>query len=123
MVSTALKTIRVVKEYFNLECDVRIVIEEDVNEWAWINQIAPGEYEIEVSPELIDRASEDELIETIAHEMVHVKQHELDGLDMGLEYTMFKGVQYETKANYWFQPWEIEARGYEKAFLARMREC
>jgi hypothetical protein len=55
------------------------------------------------------------LLNTLAHELVHVKQHakgELYELQRRKNYTRFKGKTYSTKRlDYWDYPWEIEAHG------------
>ena len=56
------------------------------------------------------------------HEMVHVKQHELEGLELEVNRHTYQGIWYDPEDNYWFTPWEIEARGYERAFLALWNE-
>ena len=56
-----------------------------------------------------------DMIKTLAHEMIHVKQHELDGLELTLTESFFRGQKW--LGEYWFSPWEVEARGYELAFL------
>jgi len=57
------------------------------------------------------------LLETVAHEMVHVKQyvrHELK------EPTVWKGTNINTdKVEYWDLPWEIEAHGREVGLFVR----
>jgi hypothetical protein len=71
------------------------------------------EYEIEINKNLKLRT----MLETIAHEMVHVKQyvrHELK------EPTVWKGTNVDTdKVEYWDLPWEIEAHGREVGLFVR----
>ena len=64
------------------------------------------------------------VLETIAHEMVHVKQYAKNELH---EYTMKKGHRYKgeffsDKLNYWDEPWEIEAHGREIGLFVRWAE-
>tara|TARA_B100000242_G_scaffold281953_1_gene242777 strand:- start:459 stop:944 length:486 start_codon:yes stop_codon:yes gene_type:complete len=64
------------------------------------------------------------VLETIAHEMVHVKQYAKDELH---EYTMKKGHRYKgkffsDKLDYWDEPWEIEAHGRETGLFVRWAE-
>ena len=64
------------------------------------------------------------LLETVAHEMVHVKQYAKDELH---EYTMKKGHRYKgkffsDKLDYWDEPWEIEAHGRETGLFVRWAE-
>lgn len=61
------------------------------------------------------------VLETIAHEMVHVKQYAKDELH---EYTQKKGHRYQgqfysDKLDYWDEPWEIEAHGREIGLFIR----
>ena len=62
--------------------------------------------------------SERRTIEVLGHELTHVKQYVFDGLD--LETAYFKGDYHyhDSDLDYWFAPWEVEARGMELAFWA-----
>jgi len=58
--------------------------------------------------ELKQRQTKDELLITIAHEMVHVKQYIYNELND--EQSLWHGVKYDSdKIPYDEQPWEIEA--------------
>lgn len=72
-------------------------------------------YAINISPAVQD---ERKVVEIIGHEMTHIKQFVHDALD--LDRCSFKGEQYiiENDLDYWFSPWEIEARGMEQALWA-----
>jgi hypothetical protein len=74
-----------------------------------------GSYAININPCIKGRRK---LVELIGHEMTHIKQFEHDALD--LESCSFKGDEYiiEDDLDYWFSPWEIEARGMEQALWA-----
>ena len=62
-----------------------------------------------------------ELLETVAHEMVHVKQYARRELDPNKEVWM--GKTYNPKdVNYWDLPWEIEAHGREVGLFVRYCE-
>ena len=59
------------------------------------------------------------LSETVAHEMVHVRQYVVgDLVDCTDGTTLWKGVVYETgeigSDSYYLSPWEIEARGMQE---------
>ena len=60
------------------------------------------------------------LLETVAHEMVHVKQYarrELTGD------STWQGKTYNPKTtDYWDEPWEIEAHGRETGLFIRWAE-
>ena len=61
------------------------------------------------------------LLETVAHEMVHVKQYARRELDPNKEVWM--GKTYNPKdVNYWDLPWEIEAHGREVGLFVRYCE-
>ena len=55
----------------------------------------------------------------IFHECVHIKQYEKNGLFVSNEIQVFncKVFHMKTKEDYWWAPWEVEARGYEEALL------
>jgi hypothetical protein len=58
-------------------------------------------------------------LETIAHELVHVKQFAKDEMkDLGMGKTRFGKEYYDAdKIGYWDQPWEIEAHGRERGLF------
>ena len=123
-VKVAERTIRMVQAYFGLDCHVSIEIEDMVeDDNAYCTQYESGDYGIEVSHHFLKTASEQEIVQVIAHEMVHVKQHEHDELKMGTRGSFYKGQFFDSEVEgYWFLPWEIEARGYEMAFWALYTE-
>lgn len=76
------------------------------------------EFEIEVDRELPLR----KLLETVAHEMVHVKQYARRELLPDTENWM--GKTYDPKkVSYWDLPWEIEAHGREVGLFIRYCEA
>ena len=108
--------IYMVAAYFNLDVDVEIGVgtmpwEHD----AELGMECPGFYFMEFNKDFLTSASIEDIIRVTAHEMVHVKQHELEGLELTLTESLFKGQKW--LGDYWFSPWEVEARGYELAFL------
>jgi hypothetical protein len=57
-----------------------------------------------------------DILETIAHEMVHVKQFAYG--DMNEKLSRWHDTSVDTdEIDYWFHPWEIEAHGLETALL------
>ena len=111
-------------KYFNLTSDVKYCFsdlssDQDGVNYAYCTDFDDGEFEIEFDLEFVKDSSEQELVEVTAHEMVHVKQHEFDGLHLEVNSMFFRGEFYdEDVEGYWFLPWEVEARGYERAFWA-----
>jgi len=62
------------------------------------------------------------MLETIAHEMVHVKQYARNEMtDWVIEdkFYKWKGDFVPEKTNYWDLPWEIEANGKEVGLFVR----
>ena len=74
----------------------------------------PREFLIEIHPGLGARS----ILETLAHEMVHVKQFLTGQTDDQLDSWMGKRVNYE-ETDYWDQPWEIDAHGREAGLLTK----
>lgn len=105
-----------VAAYFDLDVEVWVEVDELAeNRSAEVDELGGGVYTIHLDKYWIKDAIRDELITVIAHEMVHVKQYEQDGLDLTVVGSYMNGKEW--KGDYWFSPWEIEARGYEQAFL------
>lgn len=61
------------------------------------------------------------LLETIAHEMVHVKQYARGELHPSADVWMGKTYNPK-KVSYWDLPWEIEAHGREVGLFVRWAE-
>lgn len=76
------------------------------------------EFEIEVDKTQPLR----KVLETIAHEMVHVKQYVRRELNPNKEVWMGKTFNPKT-TNYWDLPWEIEAHGREVGLFIRYCEA
>jgi hypothetical protein len=74
----------------------------------------PREFEIEVHPGI----GAYDILKTIAHEMVHVKQYIYGETNETL--TRWKGQRVDADSiDYWVQPWEIEAHGYEAGLFTK----
>jgi hypothetical protein len=85
--------------------------------------IGEMEYEIYINENV--EFTPGRLCELIAHEMIHVKQYELDGLeDLPGDTVQFAGKFYrmENKLEYWLSPWEMEARAMEDFFAWQVSE-
>jgi hypothetical protein len=75
-------------------------------------------FEIEADKKLRLR----KLLETIAHEMVHVKQYarrEMNDWQYKEVYYKWKGTYVPDSTDYWDLPWEIEANGREVGLFIR----
>lgn len=77
-------------------------------------QKQPRRFLIEIHPHIGSRR----ILETLAHEMVHVKQYiENETND---ELTRWRGKRVDPdKIDYWVQPWEIDAYGRETGLLTK----
>ena len=74
----------------------------------------PREFLVELNPD-IGAAN---ILKTLAHELVHVKQYVYGETNETL--TRWKGAKIDPdKVNYWDHPWEIEANGLESSLLAK----
>lgn len=80
---------------------------EDVN-----TQNKPREFLIEIHPGIGVK----NILSTLAHEMVHVKQY-ING-ELNEEMSTWKGRKVNSdKIDYWVQPWEVEAHGLEQGLI------
>lgn len=75
------------------------------------------DFEIEVDSRLPLR----KMLETVAHEMVHVKQYARRELNTKVDCWMGKTYNPK-KVSYWDLPWEIEAHGREIGLFIRYCE-
>jgi hypothetical protein len=66
----------------------------------------PRQFEIELHPGIGAK----EILKTLSHEMVHIKQY-IYG-DVNLKLTRWKGSKVEVP-DYWTEPWEVEAYGLQ----------
>lgn len=73
----------------------------------------PRGFEIEIHPGI----GAYEILKSIAHEMTHVKQFVYCETNDTL--TRWKGKPVNTDVDYWMQPWELEARGYETSLFSK----
>lgn len=74
-----------------------------------------------ITMDLDSRLSLDKLIQTIAHEMVHVKQIAKGQLTYDGKKIFWKGKRYfPKKMSYYDHPWEIDAWRNEKVLASRV---
>ena len=74
----------------------------------------PREFEIELHPGI----GAYDILKTLAHEMVHVKQYSYKETNESL--TRWKGQRVDSDSiDYWVQPWEVEAHGYEAGLFTK----
>jgi hypothetical protein len=78
------------------------------------NSGKPREFLIELHPYV----SGYDILKTLAHEMVHVKQYVYGETNEAM--TRWKGQRVDADTiDYWIQPWEIEAHGYEAGLFTK----
>ena len=74
----------------------------------------PREFLIEIHPGIGAR----KILETLAHEMVHVKQYIYNETNDDL--SVWHGKKYNSdKMDYWSHPWEIDAHGREIGLITK----
>jgi len=76
------------------------------------NSGKPREFLIEIHPGIGAK----NILKTIAHELVHVKQYLRGETNEAL--TRWKGARISDDLDYYLQPWEIEAYGLETGLFA-----
>lgn len=90
--------------------------------WGFRNQFEPI---VHVNPRMWEKGGELELLTTLAHELVHVRQHTEEGLEVLTDGTYsWKGDQgtWETEDeidSYFLSPWELEARALQDWVVAK----
>lgn len=74
----------------------------------------PRDFLVELNPNV---AAYD-ILKTLAHEMVHVKQYAYSEMDE--KGTRWKGSHIDpSKTDYWTEPWEVEAYGLEPGMFTK----
>lgn len=81
----------------------------------------PRTFDLEIHKDMPLR----KVLETIAHEMVHVKQYARGELYEGARTSKhrWQGKWLDKDPDYWDQPWEIEAAGREAGLFIRWAEA
>lgn len=118
--ATLVKALAYASDYLGLDCDtyVDFTFTKDCgNAYGFALDVEPGEYEIEINKEypVVD------MISTIFHELVHIKQYvrgELVSAE-GRKPNYWKGKV--CRAKYSDQPWELEAYDLERKMLSNFR--
>ncbi len=68
--------------------------------------------------EILNSTTRKRQFEAMAHEITHMKQYargEMKDMVRGRSRVKWQSKPIDNDVDYWFQPWEIEARGYERA--------
>ena len=81
---------------------------------SWMHETG---YEIRLNSRFNDKR----VIQSVFHEMTHVKQFAFDGLELGSRTDKFHGKKYR-RVDYWDAPWEVEARKMEKKLLRKWKK-
>lgn len=118
---TILKTWKICNKLMNLDrghTKVLVANPGQIGAEAMVDYLDEGISVVFLDPDWLSQATLKDVVITIAHELVHVRQF-LDGelVWEDDENVCYKGTWYrhENHAEYWLAPWEIEARGWESA--------
>ena len=80
----------------------------------------PRTFDLEIHSKMSLR----KVLETVAHEMVHVKQYARGELYQGVRVNKYRWQgKWVGEMNYWDEPWEIEAHGREAGLFVRWAEA
>ena len=112
---TVADVVKMTSAYFDLDVEIWVETGDLEDSLAECENHGAGVFTIHLSKEFLESEDEAELVRVVAHEMLHVKQFEQDNLCLEDSMYSMHGVEYN--GDYWFSPWEIEARGYQDAFL------
>jgi hypothetical protein len=99
-------------------CKTKIVFTNKIKEYGYASiagfntKKQPRDFLIEIHPGIGARM----ILETLAHEMVHIKQYVMNETDDGLTRWRNKKID-SNKVDYWNHPWEIDAYGREPGLL------
>jgi len=102
----------------NVERDFGYDAQAGVHDDEWDTE-APSLFAITLDYDLVSGDME-KLLQTLCHEMVHVKQYMTGELVAESDAFVYKGKQFDLSqpvslAEYYAFPWEVEAYGLEKA--------
>lgn len=122
------RTYQIVNQVFKFESEIELIVAPndlvEGNEAMVTPHKTEKKYLVAINEEFIEKNNcQDELIRLIAHELTHVNQFEKGELIWTEDDAVYKGelYRYENDLEYWFAPWEVEARGMEDAFLSLYR--
>lgn len=101
-------------------CSVKIKFDDKIKDYGsclvenYNTRKEPRGFLIEVHPGISAR----HIIETIAHEMVHVKQHINHETNDDLSHWLGRKINSD-ELDYWIHPWEIDAHGREIGLVTK----
>ena len=99
---------------------VQIILVDDRNQMGEVSQISPGYFVVTIDKKL----SLEKTLQTVCHEMVHVKQYVKGKLrncpDTGD--FIWCNMQFPRNTSYYCQPWEIQAFSQEILLFRRATE-
>lgn len=103
--------------------EVEITLKKLTGAYGYCLHVDDRYFEIEVSKDIRHRR----LLETVAHEMVHVKQYARRELSENTYCKVanrykWQGETLKKTPEYWDRPWEIEAHGREVGLFIRWAE-
>lgn len=107
---------------------IEIILEEDYDYDASMSPVKEGEYELVLYEDFFFAAGEEDVLTTIAHELIHLMQYESGRLESnGKDVMVWEGKEYRIDgpvlpSEYYSYPWEIEAYGMEKIYYNQLIE-
>lgn len=113
------KAIRYASDYLRLDYNtfVDIAFTNDCSAYGYAMDVEPGEYEIEINK----THSIEDMIGTLFHEMVHIKQYVYGELESGEGTKPSKWHGEICELEYAKQPWEIEAYALDQKMLRNFK--
>lgn len=104
--------------------DIDVIIEENPKlldtdgVYAYSADLGEDFYEIEIDTSIKKRL----IYETVAHELVHIKQYHFNELEEHHDCYIWQGNVISKDIEYWERPWEIEAHGRQLGLFLRWAE-
>jgi hypothetical protein len=86
--------------------------------YASVTEFSPSNKPREFKIEIHSGIGAHDILKTLAHEMVHVRQYVMGDINVNL--TRWNGKRVDSSTiDYWVQPWEIEAHGMESGLFTK----
>ena len=111
-----MEAVEFVAKYYKLKTGVTTVKLITVDEVeATADRLKNNRFEIRLVKTKLK--TDDEVLRAVFHEMTHIKQFMFDGLRLAGQATKWKTETFNSNTEYWFTPWEMEARAMEEPLL------
>lgn len=119
-IELVLNALEFVAKFYNLKTGVTTVklIASDVLD-ATAEKVKNNRFEIRLAHNRC--RNESTILRALFHEMTHVKQYMQNGFSMNGQTAKWNNETFKD-FDYWFSPWEMEARAMEEALEYKFRE-